>query len=293
MQQTRSQINKLLFFKKDARHASGFVYVIAIGTFLLSFLFLTPLASASQTNGTISSTYKYAWSNVGGYINFAPTKSIISVTDTGISGYAWSENDGWINLSPSGGGVTNNGNGVLGGSAWDTFKGWVSFTGVTIDSSGRFHGKAVGIKETISFDCANCDVRTDWRPISARTPTVTTNNGFIGGFNTVNQLPGENSSTTKMKQTVPTLSNTIPRLHTTHNIGPSTQITGTVTKQPTTSTTNVTTSFPSSPKATTTQAIKPLSYMRKTVYIYIGILLLLLLLVFTRRFLLRTIRFFR
>ncbi len=135
----------------------------------LVFLASAPFAHASTTSGTIDSTHKYAWSSEGGWINLAPTNAGISVTDSALSGYAWSTNDGWINFSPTHSGVTNDSNGNLGGFAWDSTLGWVSFTGVTIDSSGKFHGQAVGANETITFDCTNCDVQTDWRPASSRT----------------------------------------------------------------------------------------------------------------------------
>ncbi len=178
-----------------ARLAGFFVSGLFLLALFVVLFALAPFAHASQTNGTISTTYKYAWSDVAGYVNFAPTHSVVSVTDTGLSGYVWSENDGWINLSPSNGGVTNNGNGTLGGFAWDSLKGWVSFTGVTIDSSGKFHGKAVGANETISFDCTHCDVRTDWRPVSARTTKTVTSYGFVPvAFSTPNPLPGKQIS---------------------------------------------------------------------------------------------------
>ncbi|MHB8392545.1 MAG: hypothetical protein ACYDBH_23680 [Acidobacteriaceae bacterium] len=125
---------------------------------------------AYASSGTVSSSYKYAWSNVGGWVNFAPSNSIVTVTDSALTGYAWSANDGWINFSPSNGGVTNSG-GTLGGFAWDQSAGWVNFAGVTIDSSGQFHGQATGANGyAINFSCTNCDVRTDWRPTSAPVP---------------------------------------------------------------------------------------------------------------------------
>lgn len=148
--------------------------VLARGLSLLLFLASAPLAYASQTSGTIDSVHKYAWSDVGGYVNFAPTNSTVSVTDTALTGYAWSANTGWINLSPTNGGVTNTTSGTLGGFAWDANEGWISFTGVTIDANGVFHGTATGANENIKFDCTNCSVQTDWRPTSARITTTTT-----------------------------------------------------------------------------------------------------------------------
>jgi len=201
MQLPRNQINNPLFGDERLMN-SALGVALASGVFLLAFFVLAPFTHASQTNGTISTTYKYAWSDVGGYVNFVPTQSVVSVTDTGLSGYVWSENDGWINLSPATSGVTNNGNGTLGGFAWDPLKGWISFTGITIDASGKFHGKAVGANETISFNCTHCDVRTDWRPVSVRTPvpiSVSSSGSIVlvaGTPGIANPLPG--------KQTLPT-----------------------------------------------------------------------------------------
>ena len=115
----------------------------------------------------IDASHPYAWSAQGGWVNFAPSQAAVTVTDSSLTGYAWVANDGWLNLSPTNGGVTNDGEGHLGGFAWDEALGWVSFTGVSVDSSGRFHGQATGANETITFDCTNCDVETDWRPSSS------------------------------------------------------------------------------------------------------------------------------
>jgi hypothetical protein len=139
---------------------------------------------AFASSGTIDGTNKYAWGNVAGYVNFAPSNSTVTVTDSAITGYAWSENDGWINFQPVQGGVTNDGHGTLGGWAWDESQGWVSFTGVTIDSSGKFTGEATGSNGyAITFDCATyCDVETTWRPASASTQTTTHANGPAVGL---------------------------------------------------------------------------------------------------------------
>ncbi len=79
-------------------------------------------------SGTISATYKYAWSNVGGWVNFGATNGGIVVSDTALTGYAWSANDGWINLAPTQSGVKNDGAGNLSGYAWDAGAGWVNFS---------------------------------------------------------------------------------------------------------------------------------------------------------------------
>ena len=136
----------------------------------------TSVAYASATVGTVDTGYKYAWSNVGGYVNLAPSQGGITITDDGITGYAWSANSGWINFDTSLSGVTNDGEGNLGGFAWGEGAGWISFSGVTINTEGRFQGTATGgtvngASYVISFDCTNCDVRTDWRPVSVREGT--------------------------------------------------------------------------------------------------------------------------
>jgi hypothetical protein len=134
---------------------------------------LAATAYASPTIGSIDPAYKYAWSNVGGYVNFAPSQAGLTITDTGITGYAWSANTGYINFDTNLSGVTNDGEGNLAGFAWDEGAGWISFAGVTIDANGQFHGIAQGgtvngAPYQITFDCSNCDVRTDWRPVSVR-----------------------------------------------------------------------------------------------------------------------------
>lgn len=139
-------------------------------------LLATPVF-ASETSGTVASA-TYAWGENLGWVNFGPvvggTYEGLTVTDTKIGGYAWSANAGWINFDAEGGGVTNTSSGVLGGNAWSTALGWISMSGVTIDSSGVFHGIA-GVSGSptgrISFDCDHCKVSTDWRPASARVAT--------------------------------------------------------------------------------------------------------------------------
>ncbi len=151
-------------------------------------------AAASENSGTIDSTYKYAWSENIGWINFGCDSCNVTVTDSAITGYAWSENYGWINLNPSGSGVTNNSSGTLGGQAWGENTGWIDFDGVTIDSSGYFNGYANGtVTGQVSFNCSNTDscsssdfkVRTDWRPSSeggSSGESTTTSGGGGGGL---------------------------------------------------------------------------------------------------------------
>jgi peptidoglycan hydrolase-like protein with peptidoglycan-binding domain len=140
---------------------------------LFSFIFflffgLFPIITyASGTNGTIDSTHKYAWSENAGWINFGCENCNTHVTYSEITGYAWSQNYGWINLNPSLAGIKNDGSGNLSGKAWGENFGWIDFNGVNIDSNGNFKGQTQS-NDTIgkiNFECVNCSVKTDWRPI--------------------------------------------------------------------------------------------------------------------------------
>jgi hypothetical protein len=151
--------------------------------FFLSLCFSARFVLASDTNGTIDSSYKYGWGENLGWINFKPDNAGLSITDTAITGYAWSRDVGWINFSPVNGGVTNNSSGQLGGYAWSSYSGWTNLSGVTINSSGKFIGTGTsgGTAGRIRFDCDLCDVRTDWRPASARGSASTGSGGGGGG----------------------------------------------------------------------------------------------------------------
>ena len=90
----------------------------------------------------------YAWSENGGWINFAPLSGPgITVADSRLTGFAWSENFGWIDLAPVGAGVSND-LGRLSGYAWGENAGWINFSppigGVSIAVSGQFTGWAWG-----------------------------------------------------------------------------------------------------------------------------------------------------
>lgn len=213
MKQRLLQLNLRDSFPRAAcRRAGGVVCAVLILVFLVSASY----AHASQTSGTVSSTYKYAWGNVAGYVNFAPTNGGLIIGDSAITGYAWSASTGWINFNATQSHVTNNSSGTLGGYAWDAGAGWVSFTGVTIDTNGKFHGSATGgtvngASYAINFDCTNCDVRTDWRPASARTVTTTTttttstsvsSGGGGGGGGSTNSFSSPSSSDKLLSLTV-------------------------------------------------------------------------------------------
>jgi len=143
-----------------------FIFIVFFSLQILK----TELVFASETQGTIDSTYKYAWSNQAGWINFNPSNGNIKITDNGITGYAWSENYGWINMAPSQSGVKINSNGTLSGYAWGENLGWINFSGVSINCNGQFKGTASGdIIGILTFDCSNCKVVTDYRPPNCRT----------------------------------------------------------------------------------------------------------------------------
>lgn len=160
----------------------------AAALFFVSDLFM-PIAFASNTDGTIDTTYKYAWGENIGWINFGTTEGNVHITDSVMTGYAWSENIGWIPLNCSNDNscnavnykISNNGNGVLSGYSYSADTGYINFAptngGVTISSSGELQGYAWG--ENIGwmvFNCATTNscgtadykVKTDWRPQNAR-----------------------------------------------------------------------------------------------------------------------------
>ena len=148
-----------------------FLFFIFSSIILFSiFYFLNSnIVFASTTDGTIDSAYKYAWSENTGWINFGCSNCNIHITDSALTGYAWSENYGWINLNPATSGVTNNNEGALSGYGWGENTGWINFSGVLINSSGIFSGTASSaISGQISFNCDQCQIKTDWRPRSAR-----------------------------------------------------------------------------------------------------------------------------
>jgi len=145
---------------------------------LFSMVFYVSPAFASETNGTIDTTFKYAWGENIGWINFDCDECNVQITDTELTGNAWSRTYGWINLNPTTSGVKNTSEGILSGFAWSRNLGWINFTGVTIDTSGEFLGYATLESDSsqINFNCINAvscssadfKVKTDWRPASVR-----------------------------------------------------------------------------------------------------------------------------
>ena len=140
---------------------------------LITILFFSAFfVSASNINGTVSPSPKWAFGDKLGWINFACTNCNVHVTDTKITGYAWSKEYGWINLSPTNNiGVINNCAGVLGGYAWSKSLGWLNFSGASINPNGNFWGETYGGADKagkINFSCDHCGVATDWQQCALR-----------------------------------------------------------------------------------------------------------------------------
>lgn len=105
-------------------------------------------------------------------------------------------------MAPTNGGVTVAANGALSGYAWGSGLGWINFSGVSINSSGKFISQANGtIIGTLTFDCTNCNVSTDYRPSNFRTVTTPTpspsgggggGGGISGLIGTTNGTPATN-----------------------------------------------------------------------------------------------------
>ncbi len=181
---------------------------------IIGFLIFLPQQTlASQTNGTIDSTFKFTWGENIGWINFGTIEGNVHVLNTGLTGYAWIENYGWMNLNPSSTGanttsVTNNGEGILGGYAWSEQLGWINFTGVTIDINGVFSGFATILTDNskISFNCANTSscagsnfkIVTDWRPIRAQISGGVLLSGGGGGGGAIQSQPQPELQTQKV-----------------------------------------------------------------------------------------------
>lgn len=161
----------------------------------------------------IDSTYKYAWGENTGWINFGSVGGNAAVTSHYLTGYAWGENIGWISLNCENEDscgtnnyfVENDGNGDLSGYAWGENIGWLSFScentsscgsnnyGVTIDwESGEFFGYAWSENAGwVSFNCANDSscatndykVKTTWRPEPTLSFEINANSCDLGLIN--------------------------------------------------------------------------------------------------------------
>lgn len=183
------QKSKLQFKIQNGFHIKILNFTLSFSILIFTFfIFTTSAVFASETNGTITSggNNGYAWSNQAGWVNFGCSNCGISIVDSEITGHAWSNNYGWINMSPANGGVTVAANGALSGYAWGSGLGWINFSGVSINSSGKFVGTASGTNVgALTFDCANCSVTTDFKAQNFRkvapAPTTVISGGGGGG----------------------------------------------------------------------------------------------------------------
>ncbi len=176
---------------KDKKSIYALIFAFCILAFAVS-------AKASETDGTIVSggNAGYAWSDQAGWVNFGTTNGNLHITDSGITGYVWNSNYGWINMAPTIGGVAVTANGALSGYAWGSGLGWIKFSGASINSSGKFIGQATSAAiGTLTFDCDNCSVTTDYRPQNFRTtpslvPLATVLGGGGGGGGGIPSVSG-------------------------------------------------------------------------------------------------------
>ena len=139
------------------------------GVLLVALCFLiSNNALASTTEGSIDSTYRYAWGENVGFVDFGSTNGNVVITDTVVTGYAYGENIGFINLT----GITNDNEGNLSGHAWGENVGWVDFSNTSIGIDGVFSGYVYGENiGFITFGTTTNKVATDWRPASTRPST--------------------------------------------------------------------------------------------------------------------------
>jgi hypothetical protein len=140
---------------------------------------LLNIGFASKTEGTINSSYRYAWGENIGWLDFG--RSDVSITDLSVTGNIYGENVGWINLN-----LINTPTGDLSGKAWGENIGWLDFNNVSIDNHGLFTGSAYGENVGwINFGATTNKVSTDWRPAIVRQPIIlstNTQNIFIKGI---------------------------------------------------------------------------------------------------------------
>jgi peptidoglycan hydrolase-like protein with peptidoglycan-binding domain len=150
---------------------------------LLAVLCLWPsLAWASESEGVINTSYRYAWSDKIGLIDLSNVK----VVDDQLKGTANTVSMGLISFDDPSFKVLNDGAGNLSGSAYGSLTGLINFTGVKIAVDGYFAGVADGSFSAgkIYFDCtanaacpnaSSARVATDWRPAASRQEVVVTN----------------------------------------------------------------------------------------------------------------------
>ncbi|MBI4159938.1 hypothetical protein HY504_02130 [Candidatus Wolfebacteria bacterium] len=188
--------------------STGIDYTTSTGSLVM--IFTSP--TGGSATGTIDSTYRYAWNDIIGWIDFYSTGNVM-VGNSQLLGYATSS-VGYIALdcatSPNGNicatsdfKVLNDGSGNLSGWAWNDIVGWISFSSASASSSISYQ---VGITPTtgewigwawsdtvgwISFNCSNTatcgtsdyKVKTTWRssPVSSDLSSAVFDTGIASG----------------------------------------------------------------------------------------------------------------
>lgn len=181
--------------------------LVWLGVTAIVLFFGAAHGASAATNISSVSNQHWAWSDVVGWIDFYNQgASNVTVSATGLTGSNVSSSVGIVSLNCGTAtwgcgisyGVTNDGNGNLGGYAWNDTAGWISFywgnaaasstqvhtalctsygqyCGVYIDQHGNFQGYAwsdtIG---WISFNCvqpgvcgtSNYEVAAGWAPVA-------------------------------------------------------------------------------------------------------------------------------
>lgn len=121
-------------------------FLILLGLLLLQTL--QPVLA----NPNIDPANRFVWSEIVGWLNFAPGSNGVEVTPTHLRGYAWGENIGWVKFGADSGGPYANTNadnwgvnraltGELSGFAWSENVGWINFNSAAINPlNGEFEG---------------------------------------------------------------------------------------------------------------------------------------------------------
>lgn len=186
-QESFSTSTNYTFINNKFASSTNINYSSSTGAIIIS----DTAGGGSSATGTIDSTYKYAWNENTGWLNFGTSEGNVVVSDTELTGYVWNENAGWISLNCSNTDscgtvnykVSNDGSGNLSGYAWNENTGWINFgtftNSVQINTfTGEFYGWTWG--ENIGWISLNCNqsgyggsntcatvdykVKTDWRP---------------------------------------------------------------------------------------------------------------------------------
>jgi len=185
--------------------------VIPLTVIWLTCLALFSLPPGWADEGNIDATYRYAWSETAGWLNFRPTHGGVAVHDTYLSGYAWAKNTGWIRLGSGTGpyanttssnwGVNRNSvTGALSGYAWSENAGWINFAST--------HSQVSIALATASFDGYAWSENAGWVHIKNASPgynvvvappTIASFTHASGGTGTTVTIIGTNFVGTEVK----------------------------------------------------------------------------------------------